>query len=160
MAKKTWANMTEEEKDVIRSKRKESIAKKASETREAFKALEDELNKLNASDKVLDLVDKIKVNVGVTKSTTSRSTNLVKIFGSDTPEVGQVATYLEIGVRGPKGERIKSGETLKEFVLRTGDADYICDANTITSIVWLLNKAGHDVVNDKNNARVIYKGRK
>ena len=158
---KKYSEWTTEEKAANRAKRKAILEKRKAETLANFEKLEKELVALKADAKVMDLLKSVKQGAGLEKSSRrmgNRESYLVQLFGTETPEIGTKVTYLFVGIRGPEGERINEGETLGEFVKRTGDADYKYDANSIASVVWYMRKKGYILENDRNAATIIYKG--
>lgn len=158
---KKYSEWTAEEKAANNAKRKAFYQKRDEDLAIAFQNLTKELEALNVSPEVMKLLEACKRGSGLEKgqrSSGNREGYLTQIFGNEEPQIGQVASYLYIGVRGPNGERMNEGETMGQFVTRVGDCDYKYDANTIASLVWYLKKRGHKVENDRKSATVKYLG--
>lgn len=154
MNKKSYSEWTAEEKAQYKAKKAAYLLKRSEDTAKSFELLESELKKLNASPKVFELVEKCKSRGKGGAS--NRETYMSIIFGNENPAPNTKVSYLFIGIRGPNGERLKQGESIREFVTRVGDVNYKYDANTISSMVWYLNRRGYTVTNDKNAATVTF----
>jgi len=155
---KKYSDWTAEEKAAYKAKREAYWKKRDEDLKSNFEKLTSELEALKVDAKVLALLEACKKGSGVIKGdrAASNGSYLNQMFGTEEPVEGQVATYLFIGVRGPNGERMNDGESMKDFVTRTGDANYRYDANTIASMVWYLKKRGHEVINNRQAATVTY----
>jgi len=156
---KKYSEWTAEEKAAYKAKREAYWKKRDEDLQSNFALLTKELEALKAKPEIMALLAACKKGAGVEKgdrAVGNRETYLTAIFGSETPAIGQVASYLFIGVRGPQGERMNAGETMAQFVTRVGDCAYKYDANTISSMVWYLKKRGHVVENDREKATVTY----
>jgi len=155
MKGKKYSEWTAEEKAQYKAKR-EAYWEKRKEDREAnFAKLEKELIALKAPANVMQLLQSLREKKSASRNNESY---LNAIFGTDYPEKGAVVSYLFVGVRGPKGERMLPNETMGKFIGRVGDCTYKYDANTIASMVWYLKKRGHLVVSDREKATVTYLG--
>ena len=159
---KKYADYTAEEKAQYKEKR-EAYWKKREETAyNSYEQLKKELEKLNASDTVMSLLETMVKASGIVKGggsgTSSRETYLTAIFGTETPTEGQKVTFQYVGIRGPNGERLNDNETLAQFVTRVGDISYKYDKTSIGQMLWYLKKRGYNVTKDDDKALVTFHG--
>ena len=159
---KKYADYTPEEKAQYKEKR-EAYWKKREETAyNSYVQLKEELEKLNASEQLFNLLDTMVKASGIVKGggsgTSSRETYLTAIFGTETPTEGQTVSFQYVGIRGPNGERLKDDETLAQFVTRVGDISYKYDKTSIGQMLWYLKKRGYNVTKDDDKATVTYLG--
>lgn len=154
--KKPYREWSDEEKRVYEEKRKAYLDKRQVERVNAYNTLGEELKKLGASKDVLALYELVKPK-GMGQKVVQSSV-LVHLFGTDEPAKGQRASFLYVGVRGPKGERMLKDETLPKFITRVGDATFKYDASSISELVWRAKQKGHEVKIDKEKAFVEYVG--
>lgn len=132
--------MSTEKKLTASDASKKSRQKRIERQKKALEKLEAELKRLNASSDVLALLDHFRVG----QSSYNSLSYLTRIFGSEEPAIGTKVSFLEAGLKGKNGERMKAGETMAEFIARVKDIDSITDANTLQNWVWALNKK-HDI---------------
>jgi hypothetical protein len=143
---KKYADYTAEEKAAYKMKRDAYWKERSDKTAAAFDRLEAELK---GNEKLLGMLNELKGLAGIGKTKGARSDGyLTKLFGTETPEVGQVSSYLYIGVRGPNGERLNDGETMAQFITRVGDAEIEVDAKSINGIIWYVTRRGYKIKND------------
>lgn len=154
--KKPYREWTDEEKRVYEEKRKAYLEKRQKARVDAYATLGEELKKLGASKDVLELYAMVKPKG--TGQQQVQSSVLVHLFGTDEPVKGQRASFLYVGVRGPKGERMLKDEKLPAFIARVGDATFKYDASSINELVWRAKQKGHEVRIDKEKAFVEYVG--
>lgn len=159
---KKYADYTPEEKAQYKEKR-EAYWKKREETAyNSYEQLKEELEKLNASSEIMNLLDTMVKASGIVKGggsgTSSRETYLSAIFGTENPEIGQTVSFQYVGIRGPNGERLQDGETLAQFVVRVGDISYKYDKTSIGQMLWYLKKRGYNVTKDDDKATVTFNG--
>ena len=157
-----YADYTPEEKAQYKEKR-EAYWKKREETAyNSYVQLKEELEKLNAAEEIMQLLETMVKASGIVKGggsgTSSRETYLTAIFGTETPTEGQTVTFQYVGIRGPNGERLKDNETLAQFVTRVGDISYKYDKTSIGQMLWYLKKRGYNVTKDDDKATVTYLG--
>ena len=156
-----YADYTPEEKAQYKEKR-EAYWKKREETAyNSYVQLKEELEKLNASTEIMQLLETMVKASGIVKGgsgVSSRETYLTAIFGTENPEIGQTVTFQYVGIRGPNGERLKDNETLAQFVTRVGDISYKYDKTSIGQMLWYLKKRGFNVTKDDDKATVTYLG--
>ena len=159
---KKYADYTPEEKQQYKEKR-EAYWKKREETAyNSYIQLKEELEKLQASETIMSLLDTMVKSSGIVKGggsgTSSRETYLTAIFGTENPEIGKTVTFQYVGIRGPNGERLKDNETLAQFVTRVGDISYKYDKTSIGQMLWYLKKRGYNVTKNDDNATVTFHG--
>ena len=153
---KKYADYTPEEKAKYKEKREEAAYN-------SYEQLKAELEKLNASTEIMNLLDCMVKASGIVKGggsgTSNRETYLTAIFGTETPTEGQTVTFQYVGIRGRNGERLKDNETLAQFVVRVGDISYKYDKTSIGQMLWYLKKRGYNVTKDDDNATVTFRGK-
>lgn len=159
---KKYKDFTEQEKQEYKEKR-EAYWKKREETAyNSYLQLKEELEKLQASDTIMSLLDTMVKSGGIVKGggsgTSSRETYLTAIFGTETPTEGQTVSFQYVGIRGPNGERLQDNETLAQFVVRVGDISYKYDKTSIGQMLWYLKKRGFNVTKDDDKATVTFNG--
>ena len=160
---KKYADYTPEEKAKYKEKREAYWKKREEAAYNSYEQLKAELEKLNASTEIMNLLDCMVKASGIVKGggsgTSSRETYLSAIFGTETPTEGQTVTFQYVGIRGPNGERLKDNETLAQFVVRVGDISYKYDKTSIGQMLWYLKKRGYNVTKDDDNATVTFRGK-
>lgn len=159
MLKKRYAEWTAEEKAAYKAKKVAYLTKRNEDLTSNFAALRAELEKAKVSKKVMELLSACEKGSVAKKGAVHRDTYLTQVFGTEEPAIGQTATYLYIGVRGPNGERLGEKESIRDFVTRLGDIKYAIDANTISSMVWYLRKRGYKIDNNRDLATVTFLGK-
>lgn len=158
---KKYADYTPEEKQEYKEKRDAYWKKREEVAFTSYEQLKAELQKLEAPDTVMSLLDTMVKAAGIVKGgsgTSSRETYLTAIFGTENPEIGQTVTFQYVGIRGPNGERLKDNETLAQFVVRVGDISYKYDKTSIGQMLWYLKKRGFNVTKDDDKATVTFNG--
>ena len=159
---KKYADYTPEEKQAYKEKRDAYWKKREETAYNSYIQLKEELEKLQASDTIMSLLEAMVKSSGIVKGggsgTSSRETYLTAIFGTETPTEGQTVTFQYVGIRGPNGERLKDNETLAQFVVRVGDISYKYDKTSIGQMLWYLKKRGYNVTKDDDNATVTFHG--
>ena len=155
--KKPYREWSAEEKASYEAKRKAYLDKRQDERVKAYATLGEELKKLGASKEAMRLYELVKPK-GTGQASAQQSSVLVHLFGTDEPKKGQKASFLFVGVRGPKGERMLEKETLPQFIARVGDATFKYDASSIAELVWRAKQKGHTINIDKDKALVEYVG--
>lgn len=158
---KKYADYTQEEKQAYKEKRDAYWKKREETAYNAYEQLKGELEKLQASETIMSLLETMVKASGIVKGgsgTSSRETYLTAIFGTENPEIGKTVTFQYVGIRGPNGERLKEGETLAQFVVRVGDISYKYDKTSIGQMLWYLKKRGFNVTKDDDKALVTFHG--
>lgn len=161
MAKK-YKDFTLEEKQEYKEKRDAYWKKREETAYNSYIQLKEELEKLQASETIFNLLDVMVKSSGIVKGggsgTSSRETYLTAIFGTENPEIGKTVTFQYVGIRGPNGERLQDNETLAQFVVRVGDISYKYDKTSIGQMLWYLKKRGFNVTKDDDKATVTFNG--
>lgn len=145
--------------DAARDKEREYKKQRKAAYRNNLMELKKVIEASNAKEKaqMLKIIASLMPSEGATSGGGSYST-IETVFGVPNPAVGTTVTYMFVGVRGPKGERLNEGETLKEFVARVGDCTFKYDANTIYELAHRLQLRGYDVVADRKACTVTLNG--